>query len=790
MKKYISLFLIISLLWMPSIYAAAIPSQQGLVTDEAGLLSAQEAAAVARIAAEDSYIFHVLITDSLGGATSADYADEVFTSWGLTAQDILLLISTGNREVEMIFDNQGLQNDLDRWSRSQGGPAGTAAIVNLLDTYFIPSAGEGDFVGGITSLMKELRSIGSPQNSGSGTAAGSVDTGASGDAGGSTSGPAGTSGGQGQGSNTGSPSGQGTGIRADRDGSSLPFPVIAAILIGIAVVVLALFVLFTGLRRRKQLASQQEQLADLLVRANRALESLQPFQGIVQGKTGEMVEGISKRLTSQLVEISALQNSNQTSELPFYRLNALKAAIAQLQQTEASYRSTLEEEEKKIAVISDAERNVKHQITELKKDAPELEEQLQAAVKETGYELHEIAEDLKELAEETAKADQLELFDPIAAQDITEEAQERQESIEQDLRDVDIFDDKINQFPAELAEVRSKIAGLIEQNHLHNMKVKPYDNLEQARIAAESLEAPLRIGDMDEVRKIAATMNALVTEAVAMTERQAMVRQNNLRDLETIRSNWSSLTQRRNGLQSQVAAAKSRFAEHHISSLEEILAESGARLRQGAGEVPQIETWASDARGEYDNARSGLDRLLVLQDETSQQFDGISRNLENLNERLSTVNQLIREGEGRVDQAQLLLRSKGLSSRSRFEPSLLPEYGELEQRLASPPYNLDELESLVQAYVSRITSFVDEVTRLVRQKEAEERAAQLAMMREQQRREQARKRMSSGPPSSGRGGGGRSSGGSSWGGGGRSSGGSSWGGGGKSGGRSSGGSKW
>lgn len=226
----------------------------------------------------------------------------------------------------------------------------------------------------------------------------------------------------------------------------------------------------------------------MLVRANRALESLQPFQGIVQGKTGEMVEEISKRLSAQLVEISALQGS-QSSQPPFYRLKALKAASSQLQQTETAFRSSLKEEEQHIAVISDADRNVKQQITELKKEAPELNLQLQSAVKETGYGLQEIADDLKELAEETAKADELELFDPIAAQDMTGEAQEKQAQIEQDLQDVDTYDDKLNDFPGVLAAARSTIAALIEQHSLHNMKVKPYENLDQASVAAATLEA-------------------------------------------------------------------------------------------------------------------------------------------------------------------------------------------------------------------------------------------------------------------------------------------------------------
>lgn len=775
MKKYLALFLLISVLWIPVAYAAEIPAQQGLVTDKAGMFSSAEATSISAVATGDLVTMHVLTVDSLNGTPADKYAEDTYASWGLSTRDILLLISAGDQSIELNFNNPGFQTSLNAWSQNQGGKSGSAAITALLDTYFIPYAREGDFAGGTKALIKAVHSIGESTgnaggSAGSGSAVGSTNSGSGN----------GTSGKPGNSASTGSRS------------SSSMFT-IAAILIGIVLLLLVLFIVITGLRRRKQLNVQQEQLSDLLVRANRALESLKPFQGIVQGKTEVLVEGISKRLSAKLVEISSLQNDGQGVQPPFYRLTALKAAVEQLQQTEDSFRAALEEEEKNIAVISEADRNVKQRITELKEDAPELEEQLQGAVKETGYALQEIVEELKELAEETSKADQLELFDPIAAQEITEDAQDRQEKIEQDLKDVDLYDDKLNQFPTVLAAARTKITNIIEQNSLHNMKVKPFDRLEQARAESLTLEAPLRVGDMDEVRKIGATLDLLLDEAVAMTEQQALLRQNNRRDLETFRTEWSQLKQRRDGLQSRITEARMYFEEQHVSTVENILTEWSTRLREGASEVAQIENWTSDERGEYDKAHNALEQLLSLLDEAARQFDGVSESLNALHERLDKVTRLFSEGQIRVETTQRMLHSRGLSSRIHFELSLLPEYSVLDHRLASRPYNLEELESLGRSYDLQITSFVNEANRLVRQKEEEERLAQLAMMREQQRRAQARKRMSSGPPSSGGFGGGRSSGGSSWGGGGsggKSSGGSSWGGGGKSGRNSSGGSKW
>ncbi|KWX87566.1 hypothetical protein AMQ83_12300, partial [Paenibacillus riograndensis] len=178
MKKTFVLFLMFSLLWMPDMYAAGIPTRQGIVTDEASLLTKQETADIAAIAKGDRYTIQVLTVDSLDGAESGAYATDVYDSWGLTPRDVLLLISAGDQKVELNFNNPGLQGYINSWSQAQGGALDTAAITGLLDTYFNPYAREGDFAGGIRSMIQKLHSFGGTGNatgsdpaSGGGTAA-------------------------------------------------------------------------------------------------------------------------------------------------------------------------------------------------------------------------------------------------------------------------------------------------------------------------------------------------------------------------------------------------------------------------------------------------------------------------------------------------------------------------------------------------------------------------------------------------------------------------------------------
>ncbi|MFD2882230.1 TPM domain-containing protein [Paenibacillus rhizoplanae] len=132
--------MILSLLWIPGVYAANVPAQQGVITDEARLLSAQEAESLSRIATTDRYTFHVLTVDSLAESDISSYAADVYDTWRLKSRDILLLIAYEDQLTEISFINPGLQDALDAWSIQQGGAAGNAAINKVLEKYFNPYA--------------------------------------------------------------------------------------------------------------------------------------------------------------------------------------------------------------------------------------------------------------------------------------------------------------------------------------------------------------------------------------------------------------------------------------------------------------------------------------------------------------------------------------------------------------------------------------------------------------------------------------------------------------------------
>lgn len=747
MKKYV-LPLVLIVLWIAGGILPAGASGSSVssiqVRDEAGLLSSADIKAIEQTSGEEKYPLHVLTVNSLNGTNPGDYAGKVYKLWGLGGRDTLLLIAEQETHAELYMMSGDLRSEIDAWSARRGGGSGAQAISRLLDVYFIPHAKEGNFGQGVLSLRDGIQTISS-----------------------------------------------GNAAAEDKPAARSLLP-LAGIAAGAAVVILLGWMLWKGSRLRKEAEAGREALSDLPVRANRALDSLQSFQGIAQGTTGEMVESISRNLSGSLIRLSELQTEHSGRLPSVFQLSALKAEIAKLAELRQTYETMLENEERKIAEITEADRHVKQQIGELKEDTPELHEQLKQAVQESGFELKELADDLKELETATAKADELELFDPIAAKDVTEKARSRRDQIAADIEAVDSFQDKVSGFPNTLAAVRGRLDRLIAEHSLRNMKVQPYANLDQAEAAMTRLEQELRSGDLDEVRTIGAAVDSLLQDAVEMTERQAEYRAANRRDIDAVRSGWSRLQQDSERLERAIGAASGRYAERHLSASRDTLASWTQRLREASGELPAIELLTSDERGEYEQARGKLDRLLSLQEEAGSRFAEELQSVQSLDGRVERVHSLLREQEGRAADAERLLAARGMPAPLRRQAASLPELQELSRLLSSAPYDVDQLETLARGYSERISSMVEEAQLLIRRKEEEEERIRMAMVLEAQRREAERQRRS-GPPFGGGGfggggmGGGRS-GGSSWGGSGRSSGGSSWGGG-KSGGNS-GGSKW
>lgn len=103
-----------------SVWAAGIPSKQGLVRDTAGLFDSSQRQYLSKIAKGEQIRVFVLTVPSLEGQSPTDYANAAYDAWNLGTADVLLLISSGDRSVEFNFNNPRLQQAIDEWSSIRG----------------------------------------------------------------------------------------------------------------------------------------------------------------------------------------------------------------------------------------------------------------------------------------------------------------------------------------------------------------------------------------------------------------------------------------------------------------------------------------------------------------------------------------------------------------------------------------------------------------------------------------------------------------------------------------------
>jgi len=154
----------LALLFLPATAMAAdFPDQDGYVTDEAGILSGSDIAAIEEAVKRASFDLYVYTTDDLNGTPIDEYATSLYSAWSLQADDALLIVDMGYREAYL---EMTINSKLERALLNSVKYSGQDSYSRLLDETFIPYAIDGDFGGAIVAVINELEQLLSVYNQG------------------------------------------------------------------------------------------------------------------------------------------------------------------------------------------------------------------------------------------------------------------------------------------------------------------------------------------------------------------------------------------------------------------------------------------------------------------------------------------------------------------------------------------------------------------------------------------------------------------------------------------------
>ncbi|RRJ54976.1 TPM domain-containing protein [Paenibacillus oralis] len=161
-KITVVLFLFFLIISTPMTALASVPEKKDYVQDMAHIFPNEKIDEINSIAhQEDSNItFYILTIDTLNGQNSAQYAAEVFNSWGLNNDEALILISKQDHRIEVNYRNTAyLSNvNLPQEYDNKENPNETT-LEKLIRMHFVSYAQNEDFSAGVMDFMNTFRNL-------------------------------------------------------------------------------------------------------------------------------------------------------------------------------------------------------------------------------------------------------------------------------------------------------------------------------------------------------------------------------------------------------------------------------------------------------------------------------------------------------------------------------------------------------------------------------------------------------------------------------------------------------
>lgn len=695
MKKLTCFLLLLCLLLSPvMVWAANTPVKNGTVQDQAGMFREEALASLEQAAQGPLYTFYILTIDSLQGEDPFDYTTRVFNEWGLQNNEILLLISSQDRRIEMNLVSEELQRSIR--SFYGGGDVGEL-IGRLTEEYFIPAAKEGDFAQASLNLMNAVHELAAedaeavqpasvPDPEPEAPAADPEPQ--AGDMS-----PAETS--------------------ADVDKKPLIPPLSqwnwTLIAIVLTSVVLA-WILLYGMILKIQWSKLRSRANQLLIEVSHANEELKPYVGLVQGQTEKLVNQLNELVTLLLIDLGKLQQDMEAKIL-FIRLLALRQGIRKGRLTVANCQAVFEKIYPEIVRVGETERQVTRKVEDLSGKLEAAQSTVQRLAEKHSFPLTCMTEELTELEAELSRVRDLKVFDPLRASEAAAGLTQPMEKAFKEAEELPQWLNKYNAFPQTLSECRQELERWINEHCLKLVGIDPYSKLDEAQRNMEPLLAELRVGNMPSIRQISGRMDELLAEALEMTKRHAYLRGKNQEDIRFIKQKIAEFAKVEADLEQILSDLREAFVKEHWVDLAVSLEAAKRMMQDTAVQLPNVIKLTDDDHQHFEEARLKLDEMLQWLDGVDQISSHCQSISMQLNEAMDDLRTVVNESWKQFMESAQLARNEKLiflegAGPDETYPIIYPMFQKLKSMLHTTPYSLQELERHVREFSGRIDDFV------------------------------------------------------------------------------------
>jgi uncharacterized membrane protein YgcG len=493
--KRLAGLLLVMLILVPAIsYAAAIPEQAGNIQDTVQLLTSAEKKSIEQEIDKADYSFYLYILDSVGNSSIDRLASDIFEQWNLGADDALLILAMGDREVYLEVQIGG---KLDRAIMGSSELSGNDPHSLLLDYYFTPYAADGEFAQALTSIIRKLDMLKAEHSK-------AADTPNSGTSNPSVSNPG-----------TSSPSTQ----PQASSGSASPSSGGGAMALLVLVLIALLALLLVQVSRRGALKKLKQSTAEAhrvtLGLVQSLEEELGPMVQLSKGESKTYLTAIKEK-HYQLLQASSLFNQELDAyKVPNWVNGAKKLSLETLNQQGQALAAAATEIKNAAAHYNQIEHETSALLETAQKEWQAANQDLQAHIQSSGYASQELRTKLDSVGRLIERCSDSVQFDPMATKPLIEPVPSQVAQLRKDIISIQNHTKLRAELPNQLQDIKKKLDQLINAEQLKCTEIKPYAFFDKVDEQLASLLRALEKGDATEAEVITTRIQGWMDDAVS-----------------------------------------------------------------------------------------------------------------------------------------------------------------------------------------------------------------------------------------------------------------------------------
>ncbi|MBU9710178.1 septation ring formation regulator EzrA [Evansella tamaricis] len=629
--------------------------------------------------------YYVFTIDSLNGSDIQDVAEQTFDEVRSEGYDAVIILSYEDSEIYM---NVGPNTTIDRAVRvvSSTDPYGT-----LLDNYFIPYAQDGDFAGGIQSLITEVESLGNA--AGSSTAPNSE-------------------------------SQQNSNEAVASSTTFSPF-VFLSLLGGILLFIFIIYIILMIVRHKKVkeqwnklLEQQKALLSKVLDPYNQTTDKL----NMTKGYTKETFESLNTELLSLLNTVKQREKDIESLIIPKTGLKEFSKKLNSYEIDTKENESNLEGLTTDIQKYINLELETATKISQWKESLEKIESSFSRLKFETNQHFSSFEGNINKAKSQINKVLEIQdSFDFLSAHNTISDVNPVVEALKSDFQCLQNLLTQQDTIYKEMETVEKDLQDYIKRENLMLVEDDPTSYIIKARDAYSDFNHSITDGNVEEGTKILDNITSLLNNAKSLAKKIVYYRENTTKNLHQLKADIKNYEKLETSFSSEIGRLKLHYTENHWRKIPDKFLQMIDIVNQVNCVLPSIEKdlrldvqYYKRAYDTMTDTFHKFDKVKALYNECFEEFDRLTER----KQQLSQTHQQLLEG---VSQASMDIRQENLpvnqDSLRNYEENLEV----LERELTQTPMDVELLEYKTGDLKQDIVDFCKKISFIKEEKRKVER---------------------------------------------------------------------